>query len=224
MGASRTSIIVKPIVPGAHRYNLAIKDEFGCSNTGVTTITVRNNVTPTVTLDPIGCPGSDLTLRARGTNEGATPFFDWLLDGQLIGGRRELILPNAIGKKIQVFMTVAGDVCPIPPGTRQVKSPIITVSCQGVLTKDPIEGLQKIEVYPNPTEGVFSVKLNLETSKTVGFSILNILGQTIQRVAPRAVTAGEMIEEFRLNNVPAGIYLVETKLDNKSVVTKLQVQ
>ena len=114
--------------------------------------------------------------------------------------------------------------CKIPPGTRQVKSPVITVSCQGVSTKDPIEGLQKIEVYPNPTEGAFSVKLNLETSKTVGFSILNILGQTIQRVAPRAVTAGEMIEEFRLNNVPAGIYLVETKLDNKSVITKLQVQ
>ena len=102
-------------------------------------------------------------------------------------------------------MTVGTDVCPLAPGTRQVKSPVITISCQGVSTKDPIEGLQNIAVYPNPTEGAFSVKINLETSKTVGFRILNILGQTIQQVAPRSVMAGEMIEEFRLNNVPAGI-------------------
>ncbi|MBL7813515.1 MAG: T9SS type A sorting domain-containing protein [Saprospiraceae bacterium] len=223
-GTSRTNIIVKPVTFGAHIYNINIKDENGCVNNGETTIIVRDNVTPTVTFDPIGCPGPDLTLRARGTNEGASPFFDWLLDGQLIGGRRELILPNAIGKKIQVYMTVGTDVCPLAPGTRQVKSPVITVTCQGVSTKDIPEGVQNISVYPNPTEGAFSVKIDLETSKTVGFRVMNMLGQTLQQIAPRTVTAGEMIQEFNLSSAPAGIYLVETRLDNKSVITKVQVQ
>ena len=231
-GATRTRINVKPVAFGLHKYNLLIKDEFGCSNTGVTSIIVREFSSPTVTIDPIGCPGPDLTLRARGTPEGVTPFFDWLLDGQtLVGGRRELFVPNAIGKKIQVYMTVAAaavtnatDVCIAPPGNRQIKSPVITISCQGVGTHDLVDGLQNISVYPNPTEGAFSVKVDLETSKTVGFRIMNILGQTIQQVAPRAVAAGEMIQEFNVNNVPTGIYLVETKLDNKSVITKIQVQ
>jgi hypothetical protein len=229
--ASKTTITIKPTAFGLHKYNLLIKDEFGCSNTGVANIVVPQLVTPTVTIDPIGCPGPDLTLRARGTNEGSGPYFDWLLDGQLVGGRRELFLPNAIGRKVQVFMTVtdsvpkaASDVCIAPPGSRQVKSPIITISCQGVGTHDLVDGLQNISVYPNPTEGAFSVKMNLETSKTVGFRILNILGQTIQQVAPRPVAAGEMIQEFSLNNIPTGIYLVETRLDNKAVITKLQVQ
>jgi hypothetical protein len=230
-GASRTSIIIKPTAFGLHKYNLSIKDEFGCTNVGVTNIVVRDYTVPTIGIELLGCPGPDLTLRAKGVNEGSIPYFDWLLDGQLIGGRRELFLPNAIGKKIQVYMTVSApvttsavDVCIAPPSIRQIKSPVITISCQGVGTKEPVDGLQNISVYPNPTEGAFSVKLNLETSKTVSFRILNILGQTIQQVAPRSVTAGEMIEEFRLNNVPAGIYLVETKLDNKTVLTKLQVQ
>jgi Secretion system C-terminal sorting domain len=230
-GTDSVRIVIKPIVPGLHKYNLSIKDTFGCVNSGVTNIVVRESVTPTIAFDPIGCPGPDLTLRARTTNEGTSPAFDWLLDGLLIGGRRELFLPNAIGKKIQVFMTVsnplttqATDVCVAAPGTRQVKSAIVTVTCQGVSSKDLVEGLQKIAVYPNPTEGSFSVKVDLETSKTVGFRILNILGQTIEQVAPRTLAAGETVQEFRLNNIPAGMYLVETRLDNKAVLTKLQVQ
>jgi Secretion system C-terminal sorting domain len=231
-GSDSVRIIVKPIDFGLHKYNLSIKDTFGCVNTGVTSIVVREFSTPTVTIDPIGCPGPDLTLRARGTSEGVAPFFDWLLDGTtLVGGRRELFLPNAIGKKIQVYMTLAvpaitnaTDICIAPPGSRQIKSPIITISCQGVSTKDLVDGLQNITVYPNPTEGAFSVKINLETSKTVSFRVLNILGQTIQQIAPKSVSSGEIIQEFDVNNVPAGIYLVETKLDNKSVITKLQIQ
>lgn len=231
-GTDSVRIVISPTAFGLHKYNLSIKDSFGCVNAGVTNIIVREFKTPTVTIDPIGCPGPDLTLRARGSDEGVTPFFDWLIDGQtLVGGRRELFVPNAIGKKIQVYMTVAApavtnatDVCIAPPGNRQIKSPIITISCQGVSTKDIPEGVRNISIYPNPTEGAFSVKVDLETSKTVGFRIMNILGQTIQQVAPRNVAAGEMIEEFRLNDVPAGMYLVETKLDNKSVITKIQVQ
>ena len=225
-------IIIKPTAFGLHKYNLSIKDTFGCVNNGVTDIIVREFSTPTVTIDPIGCPGPDLTLRARVTNGGTAPFFDWLLDGTtLIGGRNELFLPNAIGKKIQVYMTVsalaltaATDICITPPGSRQIKSPIITITCQGVSTKDLVDGLQNLTVYPNPTEGAFSVKINLETSKTVSFRILNILGQTIQQVAPRAVSSGETIEAFNVQNVPSGIYLVETRLDNKSVITKLKIQ
>lgn len=231
-GTDSVRIVVRPTAFGLHKYNLSIKDTFGCVNAGVTSIIVREFKTPTVTIDPIGCPGPDLTLRARGSDEGVTPFFDWLLDGQtLIGGRREQFLANAIGKKIQVYMTVAApavtnatDVCIAPPGNRQIKSPIITITCKGVGTHDLVDGLQKISVYPNPTEGAFSVKIDLETSKTVGFRIMNILGQTIQQVAPRTVAPGETIQEFNINNVPTGIYLVETKLDNKSVITKIQVQ
>lgn len=222
--ASKARITVRPASVGNHLFNLVIKDDNGCVNSGTAVVTVRPNVTPTVTFDPIGCPGPDLTLRARGTNEGATPYFDWLIEGSgLVGGRRELIVPNAIGKKVQVYMTVGGDVCPIPPGTRQVKSPVITVTCQGVATQTIAE-LQSLMVFPNPTTGDFTVKLALESAKTVGFRVQNLLGQIVQVVAPRKFDSGETLQSFQLKDVAKGLYLIETNIEGKRIISKVQVQ
>ena len=192
-------------------------------NEGVNNLIVRDNVTPTVTLDPIGCPGPDLTLRARGTNEGATPYFDWLLDGNLVNGRREYFLANAIGRKVQVIMNVGADVCPAPPGTRQVKSPVITISCQGVSTQT-IPELQSLMVFPNPTLGDFTVKVTLESAQTVGFKIRNLLGQTVQVIAPRKLDSGETLQSFQLHDAAKGLYLIETMIGGKRIVSKIQVQ
>jgi hypothetical protein len=230
-GTDSVRIVVRPTAFGLHKYNLAIRDSFGCLNTGVTSIVVRDFSVPTIAIDPIGCPGPDLTLRARGSNEGVTPFFDWLLDGTtLIGGRREQFLANAIGKKIQVIMTVAApaitnatDVCIAPPSNRQIKSNIITITCQGVATQNIAE-LQSLTVFPNPTTGNFNVKLNLETAATVGFKVMNLLGQTIQIVAPRKAESGELQQAFQLDNTAKGLYLIETRINEKRVISKIQVQ
>jgi Secretion system C-terminal sorting domain len=221
---TKSRITVKPTAFGDHLFNLIIKDDNGCVNSGTAVVTVRQSVTPTVTLDPIGCPGPDLTLRARGTNEGASPYFDWLIDGSgLVGGRRELILANAIGKKVQVIMNVGADVCPLAPGTRQVKSPIITVTCQGVATQTIAE-LQSLMVFPNPTTGDVNVKLNLDAPKTVGFKVSNLLGQTVQVVAPRKLDSGETLQSFQLYDVAKGLYLIETNIEGKRIISKVQVQ
>ena len=230
-GTDSVRIVVRPTAFGLHKYNLAIRDSFGCLNTGVTNIVVREFKTPTIAIDPIGCPGPDLTLRARGSDEGVTPFFDWLLDGQqLIGGRRELFLPNAIGKKIQVIMTVAApaitnatDVCIAPPSSRQIKSPIITITCQGVATQNIAE-LQSLMVFPNPTTGDFTVKLALESAKMVGFKVQNLLGQTVQVIAPRKLDSGETLQSFQLHDVAKGLYLIETNIEGKRIISKVQMQ
>lgn len=223
-GSARTNIVAKPVTQGVHVYNITATDARGCTNYNSTTITVRPNVTPTVTFDPIGCPGPDLVLRARGTNEGTAPFFSWLVEGNLVGGRRDLVLPNAIGKRVKVIMNVGTDICPIlpPPAGRQVSSAEVIVSCQGVSTQD-IEDLTKISVYPNPNDGNFSIKIDLEATKNVGFRMVNILGQTVHQVATRQVAAGEYIENFNVQNLATGIYFMETRLDNKTKVTKIQV-
>ena len=224
-GTAQTNIMTKPVTPGVHTYNVrGVTTATGCVNTNSTTITVRDNVTPTVRFEPIGCPGPDLTLRAIGTPEGATPSFDWIIDGVLVNGRREVLVPNAIGKSVQVIMNVGGDVCPLPPSTRQVRSEVKIVSCQGVSTKELLADKFDINVYPNPNDGNFTVKVNAENAKTVSFRIINILGQTVEQSLPRNIENGEAIESFNLANLPTGIYLVETKLDNKRVVSKIQVQ
>jgi hypothetical protein len=217
------SVMVKPTTFGVQTINVKVTDPVSlCLNYNSTTVTVRDNVTPTVDFIGLGCPGPEMTLRAVGTHEGATPYFDWLVDGVLVGGRRELILANAVGKRAQVVMNVGTDVCPAPPSTRQIIAPVKIVQCR--VGTGEIAALQSLLVYPNPTQGDFSVKMDLDAPKTVRFRILNLLGQTVHMVKPRLVGAGEYIESFNVSNLAAGMYLVETKLDNQAVMTKLQVQ
>jgi hypothetical protein len=223
-GSAQTNIVVKPATFGLHRYSTRIVGANGCVATGEVPVTVRDYVTPTVSFDPLGCPGPDLTLRAKGNPEGLTPFFDWLIDGTtLINGRREVQIPNAIGKKIQVIMNVGTDLCPTPPLSRQFRSPLIEITCRGVGTNDVDLG-QNITVFPNPTEGVFSVKLTLEKSQKVGFVVRNLLGQVVQNVVPQQLNAGEHVQQFILTDVAAGLYLVETRLDEQIVLKKVLVQ
>ncbi|MFM2269809.1 MAG: hypothetical protein RL757_3250 [Bacteroidota bacterium] len=223
-GSAQTNMVAKPTAVGVHTYNVRVVDPATtCANTNSTTITVRENVVPTVTFDPLNCPGPDLILRARGTNEGATPFFDWLVEGNLVSGQRELFLPNAIGKSVQVIMKVGADVCPLPPNTRQIASIIKIVSCQGVSNQE-LTNKNRVLVFPNPTDGNFSVSINLENPKTLRMRIINLLGQTVENVAPRSLNSGEYLHTFQINNLATGIYLLETKLDDQIIMTKIQIQ
>jgi hypothetical protein len=226
---SAGSIMVKPTTFGVQTLNVKAVDlTTTCITNNSTTLTVRDNVIPTVDFTATGCPGPELTLRAVGTNEGTGsisapyPEFMWIVDGQLLGGRRELILPNAIGRRVQVIMNAGLDVCPLPPGTRQVSSAVRVVECR--VGTGEIAHLQSLSVYPNPNKGDFAVKMELDAPKMVSFRVINLLGQAVYVVKPRQVSAGESIESFDLTNMPAGMYMVETKLDNQTVTTKIQVQ
>jgi hypothetical protein len=119
-------------------------------------------------------------------------------------------------------MNVGLDVCPTPPSTRQVSSVVRVVECR--VGTGEIAHLQSLSVYPNPNNGDFAVKMELDAPKMVSFRVINLLGQAVQVVKPRQVAAGEFIEMFDLTNMPAGMYMVETKLDNQTVTTKIQVQ
>jgi uncharacterized membrane protein len=223
------SVMVTPTTFGVHVINLRVQNPTTlCVSTNSTTLTVRENVVPTVDFTATGCPGPELTLRAVSTNGGtgtiSAPFpeFMWIVEGQLVGGRQELTLPNAVGKRVQVIMNAGLDVCPAPPGTRQVSSPVRVVECR--VGTGEIAHLQNLSVYPNPTNGHLFVKIELDAPKMASFRVLNLLGQAVQVVKARQISAGESIESFDLTNMPAGIYMVETKLDNQTVTTKIQVQ
>ena len=79
-------------------------------------------------------------------------------------------------------------------------------------------------VFPNPTLGDFTVKVTLESAQTVGFKIRNLLGQTVQVVAPRPLDSGETLQSFQLHDVAKGLYLIETMIGGKRIVSKIQVQ
>jgi hypothetical protein len=65
-----------------------------------------------------------------------------------------------------------------------------------------------LKIYPNPTEGIITIKLNSSNPKT-NFKIINVLGQTVLSGIITAETTN-----LNIDKLPNGIYLFQLEDDN----------
>lgn len=73
-------------------------------------------------------------------------------------------------------------------------------------------------VYPNPTNGQFTVSITNTNSKTVSINVVNILGETVYTFSDNNC-ANSVNKQINLENIAAGIYFI--KLDTgKDVITQ----
>jgi hypothetical protein len=76
----------------------------------------------------------------------------------------------------------------------------------------------KIKVFPNPSNGRFTVQFSDMPDSGSRIDILDLSGKTI---STRNIS--EISEEFNLDNQPAGIYLVKTIIGSSQIIHKLLV-
>jgi len=74
-------------------------------------------------------------------------------------------------------------------------------------------------VYPNPSNGVFNVKLNANTTENVILSVKNIVGQTV--LTNKVTVAGYTRETVSLENQSNGIYFLTIENNNVTKTVKL---
>jgi hypothetical protein len=75
-----------------------------------------------------------------------------------------------------------------------------------------------IDVFPNPSQGMVTVRFSNFPDAGSSIEILDISGR---KVASRIVTG--MSEVFNLDQQPAGVYLVKSKLGSKETINKLVI-
>lgn len=75
-----------------------------------------------------------------------------------------------------------------------------------------------INIYPNPTTGIFSIELSDNQSGIVKIQIVNIMGKT---VFEQENFKGR---EISLSNTPAGIYFVRVTLQNQVLTQKIIIK
>ena len=85
--------------------------------------------------------------------------------------------------------------------------------------------IRSFGMFPNPSaDGRFNISLNLShAAELVTVSITNVIGQEIK--AQTWLKPGtQFLEELTLANVPKGVYIVTTFVDNERLVRRLSIE
>ena len=89
-----------------------------------------------------------------------------------------------------------------------------------VLSTEDIEDIQAVSVYPNPTNGLFTLQYSMTGDELVDISVINILGQKIYN-KQSLKTVLDYQDQINLSNQPTGLYMVTFQTSNKVTTVKL---
>ena len=77
------------------------------------------------------------------------------------------------------------------------------------------------KISPNPSDGLFSLDVESESSQDLALRIFNVEGKTMLQQAQRALFQGKQRLSFDGTSWPAGMYFLELKTPGGSSVKKL---
>lgn len=76
-------------------------------------------------------------------------------------------------------------------------------------------------VYPNPTNGISNITLDLNKEENISYSIFNILGKEVKSVDLGLLQPGEKIYPVNMLDYEPGIYFISLNISDKSYTHKL---
>ena len=84
------------------------------------------------------------------------------------------------------------------------------------------EILVDMSIYPNPTEGLISLNLSLETMSAVSLVLNNSLGQAVYNEDLGKLT--NLDRSFNWSELPKGIYTIQLSINNQNTFEKIILQ
>jgi hypothetical protein len=84
----------------------------------------------------------------------------------------------------------------------------------------PAPGAENLHVFPNPSEGIFTVNFTSPKVSDYTIEILNPIGQVVYSEQVKQAS-GMIRKEIDLSNQPAGLFLVKISGENGAVIQKI---
>ncbi|MBK7181605.1 MAG: T9SS type A sorting domain-containing protein [Bacteroidetes bacterium] len=82
---------------------------------------------------------------------------------------------------------------------------------------------QVVSIYPNPSNGVFTLNINNAASNQVVISIMDIQGKVVYSESDKNVSA-QYNKQINLTNLAKGIYYVKLNIGSEVQIQKLIIQ
>ncbi len=213
---------------------LTISSSGACvSQNVVVSNTIGITVLPTVT--PVAfiyvSPGNTVSLGTSVTftsyvvNPGPTDAYQWSVNGVAIPapyGTGSTFTSQALMDSAVVTLTVYSSTMCADPDSAVSNSIVMHISNNtGVKA---LNAFSDVNLYPNPTNGTFSVKgfLNGINNKEISLEMMNSLGQIIYSTS--ATVNNSVLDQKVSVNVADGIYMLRIKSDEQSKSFRVVVQ
>ena len=81
----------------------------------------------------------------------------------------------------------------------------------------------RLEVYPNPSRGIFNISFTSETVQDLKVRVLNVIGEEILKEDVQQFV-GEYVKSVNLNQYNSGIYFLEIETDQGVINKKIILQ
>ncbi len=82
---------------------------------------------------------------------------------------------------------------------------------------------ENLNIYPNPTRGLFNISFIADDIVTLELSVLDAYGKIIM-IENREMFVGEFTKQVDLSEYPQGIYMVQIKTNNSFITKRVVVQ
>lgn len=160
-GQTSQSITVSPATTTT--YTVGVTNTIGCSATSLpATVTVNQPSVPSVNVSASStsiCPGQNVTFIATATNGGASPIYQWYVNGILVGGNTPTYSTMTLTDGAQVNCTMTSNAACINPTMATSNVLVITVNppvVPGVSVTTPFTSIcsgQNVTFTAIPTSG-----------------------------------------------------------------------
>lgn len=181
------------------------------------TMAVNPLLTPSVTVNAspgltVG-PWAPITFTANPTNGGAAPTYQWKKNGTNIPGATANTYLGTTNAEL-----ADGDViCVAIKSNALCPSPDTATGCASAIKVNlgatDLINIKDLQLYPNPNEGVFTVKGTLLTNEPVMIEILNVMGQIVYSATTQP--QNRVIEtKITITGMVQGNYILRLKVDN----------
>ena len=194
------------------------------ATSNVITLNVINN-SPLVYISASAGPsvtsGSPVTFTSVIFNAGPGALYQWSLNGTNIPGATNATytLPSVTSYDTVSLIVTSIMACAIP---NFAKSTLI-VHAHTVSVANVTASFDNLELFPNPNNGSFTLKGDLQNTNTISIEILNTLGQVMysDKIASPGTKLNKTID---LYNIPNGIYMLHIYQEGESKMLRFSVQ
>jgi hypothetical protein len=126
---------------------------------------------------------------------------------------------------IEPGLAVRGDLDPYTDNTIRVMKVDKNEIKVGITENNmPAYDYDVLQNYPNPANGYTTVKVNIRKATELSLSVVNMMGQKVLEVAPRAVLAGMNQITFDASELTPGAYFYIVKAGDASISKKMLVE